>query len=142
MIWRSGGSGLFRLEAVTPGSAPVPRRPSTAYGRRGAGVWAFLLALLTAGALAHVGVRLKNLEIAYELGRERRVTTQLEERKRQLQIEIGMLKDPGRVISLARDKLKMGAPAPEAIRRLDSLKPAAVPTTTTPAAATVPGARR
>ena len=79
--------------------------------RRGIGVGAFVLALVTAGAMAHVGVRMKGIEVAYDLGRERRVNTQLEEERRRLNIEIGMLKDPVRVVGIARDKLKMGPPA-------------------------------
>ena len=79
--------------------------------RRGVGVWAFALALLTAGALAHVAVRMHGIQIAYDLGREKRVNSELLERQRSLIIEIGMLKDPGRVIGLAHDKLKMGPPA-------------------------------
>jgi cell division protein FtsL len=86
--------------------------------RRGAGVWAFLLALCTAGALAHVAVRMHGIQIAYALGRERRTNTQLEEQRRRLNIEIGMLKDPDRVIGIARDKLGMGPPAPENVVRL------------------------
>ena len=87
--------------------------------RRGVGVWAFSLALLTAGALAHVAVRMHGIQIAYELGRERRTNTELEERRRRLNIEIGMLKDPGRVVGIARDKLQMGPPAPGDVVRLD-----------------------
>jgi cell division protein FtsL len=86
--------------------------------KRGIGVGAFLLALVTAGALAHVGVRMKGIEVAYDLGREKRVNTQLEEERRRLNIEIGMLKDPVRVVAIARDKLKMGPPAPTAIVRV------------------------
>jgi cell division protein FtsL len=86
--------------------------------RRGIGVGAFVLALVTAGALAHVGVRMKGIEVAYELGHERRINTQLEEERRRLNIEIGMLKDPVRVVAIARDKLKMGPPAPTDIVRL------------------------
>ena len=86
--------------------------------RRGAGVWAFLLALCTAGALAHVAVRMHGIQIAYALGRERRTNTQLEEQRRRLNIEIGMLKDPDRVIGIAREKLGMGPPAPENVVRL------------------------
>jgi cell division protein FtsL len=87
--------------------------------RRGVGVWAFSLALLTAGALAHVAVRMHGIQIAYQLGRERRTNTELEEQRRRLNIEIGMLKDPGRVIGIARDKLQMGPPAPADVVRLD-----------------------
>ena len=83
--------------------------------RRGIGVWAFLLALATAGALAHVGVRMKGIEVAYELGRERRKNAELEEQRRRLNIEIGMLKDPMRVVRIAREELEMGAPAPDMV---------------------------
>jgi cell division protein FtsL len=86
--------------------------------RRGAGVWAFVLALVTAGALAHVAVRMQGIQIAYDLGRERRANTDLEEQRRRLNIEIGMLKDPDRVITIARDKLKMGPPDPARVVRL------------------------
>jgi cell division protein FtsL len=86
--------------------------------RRGVGVWAFLLALVTIAALAHVAVRMYGIQIAYDLGRERRTNTELEERRRRLNIEIGMLKAPDRIISFARDKLHMGPPAPEAVIRL------------------------
>jgi cell division protein FtsL len=86
--------------------------------RRGVGVWAFVLALLTVGALAHVAVRMHGIQIAYDLGRERRINTQLEEQRRRLNIEIGMLKDPSRIITVARDKLHMGPPAATAIVRL------------------------
>jgi cell division protein FtsL len=94
--------------------------------RRGAGVWAFLLALCTAGALAHVAVRMHGIQIAYALGRERRINTELAEQRRRLNIEIGMLKDPDRVIGIAREKLGMGPPLPENVVRLDS-RPLAPP---------------
>jgi cell division protein FtsL len=86
--------------------------------RRGIGVGAFVLALVTAGAMAHVAVRMKGIEVAYELGHERRINTQLEEERRRLHIEIGMLKDPVRVVGIARDKLQMGPPAQADIVRL------------------------
>lgn len=88
--------------------------------RRGATVWLLLLAIVTVGALVHVAVRLKGLEVAYELGRERRLGAELEEERRRLQIEIGVLKDPGRVVQLARDKLKMGPPSPGAIVKVET----------------------
>jgi hypothetical protein len=46
------------------------------------------------------------------------VGADLEEQRRRLQIEIGMLKDPNRVVTIARDQLNMGPPTPDAIRRL------------------------
>jgi cell division protein FtsL len=86
--------------------------------RRGLGLPAFLLALATVGALAHVGVRMKGLEVAYDLGREKRINTQLEDERRSLNIEIEMLKDPVRIVAIARDKLKMGPAAATDIVRL------------------------
>jgi cell division protein FtsL len=111
-IRRAAGAPPF---GVPP---PVARQVTSAGDRRGAGAGAFLLAIMTAGALAHVAVRLKGLDVAYALGHERRVAADLEEQRRGLQIEIGMLKDPGRVVMIARDRLKMGPPAAEAIRTL------------------------
>jgi cell division protein FtsL len=105
--------------------------------RRGVGIWAFLLALCTAGALAHVAVRTHGLRIAYALGRERRTNTELAEQRRRLNIEIGMLKDPDRVIGIARDKLGMGPPAPENVVRLEN-RPLARPAAT----ASPPGGAR
>ena len=84
---------------------------------RGIGVGAFMLALVTVGALVHVAVRMKGIEVAYALGKERKLNTELEEQRRQLHIEIGMLKDPGRVVGLARDQLRMGPPMPGDILR-------------------------
>ena len=76
-----------------------------------------MLALVTAGALVHVGVRMKGIEVAYALGKERKLNTELEEERRRLHIEIGMLKDPDRVVGIARDKLQMGPPRPGDIVR-------------------------
>jgi cell division protein FtsL len=108
--------------------------------RRGAGVGAFLLALVTAGAMAHVGVRMKGIEVAYDLGRERRINTELEEARRRLNIEIGMLKDPVRIVSLARDRLKMGPPAPADIVRLSPGQVLGARPEPAPAAARAPSA--
>lgn len=83
----------------------------------GIGVGGFLLALATAGALLHVAVRMKGIEVAYALGKERKLNKELEEERRRLHIEIGMLKDPDRIVELARDKLHMGPPAPGDILR-------------------------
>jgi hypothetical protein len=86
--------------------------------RRGVGVWAFLLALCTAGALAHVAVRMHGIQIAYALGKERKTNAQLEEQRRRLNIEIGMLKAPERIIGIARDELAMGPPPQGDVVRL------------------------
>jgi cell division protein FtsL len=112
--------------------------------KRGVGVWGFVLALVTAGALAHVGVRMKGIEVAYDLGRERRINTNLEEQRRRLQIEIGMLKDPGRVVTMAREKLNMAPPAAGDIVRVTpgELLPAVGAVKPSPAPPATPGKRR
>jgi hypothetical protein len=111
---------------VTPRSSARAKAPTLSgylrldvANRRGVGVWAFALALLTAGALAHVAVRMHGIQIAYDLGREKRVNSELWERQRSLIIEIGMLKDPGRVIGLAHDKMQMGPPASTNVIKLE-----------------------
>ena len=53
---------------------------------------AFLLALVTIGALAHVAVRIKGSKWRTPWGASG--ATELEEQRRRLNIEIGMLKDP------------------------------------------------
>lgn len=121
---------------------PVARQVASAGDRRGPGAWAFLLAVVTAGALVHVAVRLKGLDVAYALGHERRIAADLEEQRRGLQIEIGMLKDPGRVVLIARERLKMGPPGADAIRTLGAGSILTAPGTTTgPFAAQAASAR-
>src|SRR5262245_65839587 len=110
--------------------------------RRGVGVAAFVLALVTVGALAHVAVRMHGIQIAYALGRERRTNTELEEQRRRLNIEIGMLKDPDRVIGIAREELEMAPPAPENVVRLDGRSLGAPPMAPPPAAPARGRARR
>jgi hypothetical protein len=73
---------------------------------------------LTLGGIAHVAVHAKRIEVAIALGKEERVHRELIEAQRNLEIEIGMLKDPGRTIAIARDQLGMRAPLPTDIRAL------------------------
>jgi hypothetical protein len=113
---RPPGVGRSRAREMAGSLAGFPRLDVG--NRRGVGVWAFALALLTAGALAHVAVRMRGIQIAYDLGREKRVNSELLERQRSLTIEIGMLKDPGRIIELGRGKLQMGPPAPANVIKL------------------------
>jgi cell division protein FtsL len=76
----------------------------------------FVILGLTLGALGHVAVHAKRLEVALALGEAERIHRDLAEQRRHLEIEIGMLKDPGRVIAIARDKLLMRPVAPGDIR--------------------------
>jgi len=106
------------------GPSPAPEAATTLFGsgrrrpRASLAVIAFVILGLTLGALGHVAVHAKRLEVALALGDAERVHRQLVEQRRFLEIEIGMLKDPDRVIPFARDKLLMRPAAPENIRQL------------------------
>ncbi len=71
---------------------------------------------VTLGGTAHVAVHAKRIEVAIALGKEERIHRELTEEKRHLEIEIGMLKDPARIIAIARDRLGMRPPMPSDIR--------------------------
>ncbi len=114
--------------ARLPANGPVlrPADPRTVVesgdGRRrlGAGLVGLLVLGVTLGATAHVAVHAKRIEVAIALGKEERAFRELTEQRRNLEIEIGMLKDPARIIGIARDKLGMRPPAPEDIHPLSS----------------------
>ena len=63
-------------------------------------------------ATAHVAVHAKRIEVAIALGKEERAFRELTLQRRHLEIEIGMLKDPARIIAIALDQLGMRPPAP------------------------------
>ena len=96
------------------------RRIQSGDGRRrlGAGLVGLLVLGVTLGATAHVAVHAKRIEVAIALGKQERAFRELTDERRHLEIEIGMLKDPARIIAIARDKLGMHAPAPEDIHSL------------------------
>jgi cell division protein FtsL len=71
---------------------------------------------VTLVATAHVAVHAKRIEVAIALGKEERAFRELTLQRRHLEIEIGMLKDPARIIAIARDQLGMRPPAPVDIR--------------------------
>jgi cell division protein FtsL len=86
--------------------------------RLNAGLIGLVILGVTLGAIGHVAVHTKRIEVAIALGEEERAFRDLTLQRRQLEIEIGMLKDPARIIAIARDKLGMHAPAPENIHAL------------------------
>jgi len=94
---------------VEPGD--LPRRLSL-------GLIGLVILGLTLGGIAHVAVHAKRIEVAIALGKEERLHRELVEARRHLEIEIGMLKDPARIIAIARDQLGMRAPLSTDIRPL------------------------
>jgi len=111
---------------VSPGlgdsSAPAIIDSGDGRRRLGTGLIGLVVLGLTLGATAHVAVHAKRIEVAIALGKEERTFRELTEQRRHLEIEIGMLKDPARIIVIARDQLGMRPPASENIH---SLTPAA-----------------
>ena len=110
--------------ASTPGPAPTfPLRPAISAARApvseanarkrrpGTGVACLVLLGLTLGALGHVAVHLKHLEVALQLGDARKERARLEEQRRQLVLEVGVLKDPTRIMEVARERLGLGPPS-------------------------------
>lgn len=105
------------MTSAIPESKPLPLIESGDARRRlGSGLVSLVVLGVTLGATAHVAVHAKRIEVAIALGKEERAFRELTEQRRNLEIEIGMLKDPARVISIARDQLGMHAPAPADIR--------------------------
>lgn len=91
----------------------------------GLAVIIFVILGLTLGALGHVAVHAKRLEVALALGNEERIHRELEEQRRHLEIEIAMLKEPGEVSRRARENLHMAPPTPEDIKPLGKPRKAA-----------------
>jgi cell division protein FtsL len=82
------------------------------------GVIALVVLGVTLVATAHVAVHAKRIEVAIALGKEERAFRELTLQHRHLEIEIGMLKDPARIIAIARDQLGMKPPSPADIHSL------------------------
>jgi cell division protein FtsL len=85
----------------------VPRRR-----RLGSGVACLVLLGLTLAALGHVAVQARHLDVALALGKEQKIQGDLYEQRRKLKSQIGRLKDPARLSTLARDALKLAPVAP------------------------------
>ena len=117
----------FMRSPLSPGTSPQTASTLLDLGRRRRRASLALIGLvilgLTLGALGHVAVHAKRLELALALGDAERIHRELAEQRRHLEIEIGMLKDPGRVIAIARDKLAMRPAAPENIRQIGTAAP-------------------
>lgn len=87
--------------------------PVASGGRRRAGSLVFVIALagMTMGALAHVAVQAKTVEVALALGTERTRHEELVTRRRRLELLLGTLKDPGRLMEEGRKRGMVATPA-------------------------------
>jgi cell division protein FtsL len=86
--------------------------PGVSKQRLSLGLIVLVVLGVTLGATAHVAVHAKRIEVAIALGKEERAFRELTAQHRHLEIEIGMLKDPARIISIAREELGMRPPSP------------------------------
>ena len=75
--------------------------------RPGNVVFCVVLLGLTLGALGHVAVQAKKVEVALLLGKEQALHDELSAEQRHLRNEIGRLKDPRRLVHIAETKLGM-----------------------------------
>lgn len=104
-------------------TARPPVSDSEARRRRpGTGVACLVLLGLTLGALAHVAVHMKHLDVALKLGEARKERAKLEEQRRQLVLEVGVLKDPVRIMQVAREKLGLAPPSAADIVSVSGLR--------------------
>jgi cell division protein FtsL len=67
--------------------------------------------LLIALCLAHVWLRLQVDRLGYDLSAARRMQLRLEHERRELEVELATLRDPGRIEDVARRRLGMVDPA-------------------------------
>jgi hypothetical protein len=128
-------SVIPRARTAAPAAA-APRERGGRASRASSGVFCLVLLGLTLGALAHVAVQAKQVEVGLLLGKERAAHDALLAERRHLEIELGRLKDPARLVKFAQET---GMTAePEAIHT-DSLQ---IPVHRRAPAAVAPAARR
>jgi hypothetical protein len=78
-------------------------------------LWTLAVAAATAAFVLYLGLRVRAVELGYELGRAHGGLDRLREVKRVLELELASQKTPERVDVVARTLLGMSAPAPDRI---------------------------
>ena len=76
---------------------------------------------MTIGALGHVAIHFKQFEVGLALGEARRKRIRLMEQRAQLGVELGVLKDPKRVLAIAQEKIGLRTPRTDDIVALEKL---------------------
>lgn len=91
-------------------------RPRASQSRRGWVVFLIAIAFaLTAAAVAHVWVRLRVIHLGYQISRGSMEEQRLLEQHKRLELEAAVLRQPGRIEQIARERLGMARPDPERI---------------------------
>ena len=86
-------------------------------------LWTLAVAAATAAFVMYLGLRVRSVELGYELGRAHARVARLREVKRVLQLEIASHKTPERVDMVARTLLGMSEPSPDRIMKAGILPP-------------------
>lgn len=79
-------------------------------------LWTLAVAAATAAFVLHLGLRVRSVELGYELGRAHSHVQRLREVRHVLEVELGSHKTPERVDFVARTLLGMSEPTPDRIR--------------------------
>lgn len=79
-------------------------------------LWTLAVAAATAAFVLHLGLRVRSVELGYELGRAHAHVQRLREVRHVLEVELGSHKTPERVDFVARTLLGMSEPSPDRIR--------------------------
>jgi hypothetical protein len=78
-------------------------------------LWTLAVIAVTAAFVLYLALRVKSVELGYELGRAHGRVARLREVKRVLELELSSHKTPERVDLVARTLLGMSEPAPDRI---------------------------
>ena len=78
-------------------------------------LWTLAVIAATAAFVLYLGLRVKSVELGYELGRAHARVARLREVKRVLELELASHKTPERVDLVARNLLGMSEPSPDRI---------------------------
>jgi hypothetical protein len=78
-------------------------------------LWTLAVLAATAAFTLHLGLRVKSVELGYELGRGQARLARLREVKHVLELEVASHKTPERVDFVARTLLGMSEPTPDRI---------------------------
>jgi hypothetical protein len=79
-------------------------------------LWVLAVAASTAAFVLYLALRVRAVELGYELGRTHAHLERLREVRHVLEVELGSHKTPERVDFVARSLLGMSEPSPERIR--------------------------
>ena len=96
-------------------------------------LWTLAVAAATAAFVLHLGLRVRSVELGYELGRAHARVQRLREVRHVLEVELGSQKTPERVDFVARTLLGMSEPSADRVRSA-GVRPHAEEETTPPSA--------